>query len=744
MVESDLKSKPPYPMIGEICRLLAGAFDTKSADPVTSKKLDRLARVGDFDWRLSHRVVEELISKPLRAFDPDFSDFVRGFIDSQLGEYINLLSEIPLDFMSRQEASPVLLHAIGAMRTAEFLIKLKDNFGGPDLGDFFRQDATPVDVVFRWGETILGLDIAKSVFPDNKQKRDDIGRWRRGETIPDFFGSIRPLQRELEARCSYRKPELLLFGKWLVAARALAWLARETEKAGLGSLIGMVRQEILLNCPSRDVGRELSIANTKAGHRLREVSECGGLLLNVRLTRKKANMAGDRSSARRELDRFKALLDRYDTDRRARYILNWCEGRWHILAGSERKALEFYERALDQALYRAGQCQRQILEEAIALAAHLGKKSAIKKFKHSALAMGLFSGLFAELPEEPEVVSDWEIEQFAQVFGVLFPIFGLFPEAAEEVKSKRALPFPGFNLHDVDKIKPDLVRPDRVIGIPTLDETKVRRPQLIWFASQDRVEDVRRLLDAGANINISDHQGGSALLNALQCAEDGRGRQVLDLLLEWPHEKETLDRLTAKKRLSPVYMAVLLGDPKVVARLIEMGASPDMPASYPPQTPLYLCAERFAFYREGWAEAHLMQRMAFPGLEDAEIHRRYSGGLSGVTGDQFSIQNMTDPRHAELMRLVVEHHAQGSARIPRDHYLEILKILLENGADPNRKHSWPGRTPLMLVAVNNAADAFHIMAEAGGDPFFKDDQGNDCHVIARGFGSQDVLGLLNK
>ncbi|MBF0250390.1 MAG: ankyrin repeat domain-containing protein [Alphaproteobacteria bacterium] len=746
MVESDLQSKPPYPTIGEICRLLAGALDTKSAEPVVSKKLDRLAREGDFDWRLPPQVVEGLISKPLRDFDPDFSDFVGRFISFLLGEHINLLSQVSLDAMSRQEASPLLVRALGARHAAGFLISLRDRFGGPDLGDFLRRDAKPLDVLFQWGETVLGIDVAATAFPDDKQKRDDVGRWRRGETIPDFFGSIRPLQRELEARCSDRKPELLLFGKWLVAARALAWLDRETDKAGFGSLIGMIREEILLNCPPRDVGRELSITNIKAGHRLREVSECGGLLLNVSLTRTKTKGPGDQTAARSELDRFKDLLDWHDADSRARYMLDWCEGRWHILAGSEMKALEFYERASDQALYRAGQNQRQVLEEAIALAAHLGKKSAIKRFKHRALAMGLFSGLFAEFPEKPEVVSDWEIEQLAQAFGMLFPLHGLFPEAAEGGKSKRALPFRVLNLHDADKMKPDLVRPDRVIGIPTLDEAKFRRPQLIWFASEDRVEDVRRLLDAGADVNISDGQGGSALLSALQCAEDGRGRQVLDILLKWPHEKETLDRLTAKKRLSPLYMAVLLGDPKIVTSLIEMGASPDIPASYPPQAPLYLCAERFAFYRKGWAEMNLMQRMAFPGPEDAEIHRRYSGGLSGVAGDQFSMRKLADPRHAEIMRQCIEHFAQKPAKIPREHYLQIVEILLEHGADPNRKQSspGPGRTPLMVAAENNAADVFRIMVDAGGDPYLQDDQGNDCYVIARSFGSHDVLKLLTE
>ena len=237
MAKKEVKTKPPYPTLGEACQLLASAFGTKSADPAVRKKLDRLARDGDFDWSLRPHVIEALLVKPLKDLDPDLSDFVDGFVDFVLNEHVNLLSHISLDAMSREEAAPLLIKAFGAGQVAAFLISLRDRFGGPDIGDFLRQDADPIDVVFQWAETSLGLHVATVVFPDDKQKRDDLSRWRRGKTIPDFFGSIRPLKRELEARCPDQKSEVLLLGKWLVAARALAWLDRETVTAGFGDRV---------------------------------------------------------------------------------------------------------------------------------------------------------------------------------------------------------------------------------------------------------------------------------------------------------------------------------------------------------------------------------------------------------------------------------------------------------------------------------------------------------------------------
>lgn len=98
------------------------------------------------------------------------------------------------------------------------------------------------------------------------------------------------------------------------------------------------------------------------------------------------------------------------------------------------------------------------------------------------------------------------------------------------------------------------------------------------------------------------------------------------------------------------------------------------------------------------------------------------------------------------MSQLVGHFVQEVANVPREHYLRIAEILLEHGADPNLRHSSPGlgRTPLMVAAENDAADAFRLLVDAGGDPYLKDDQGNDCFALARGFGSLNVLSHLEK
>lgn len=737
------ESKPPYPMIGEACQILTGAFGTKAEDPARRKELDRLAREGDFDWSLRSKIVETLLIEPLRKFDPDYGSFVERFVNFVLDRHVDMVNRLSLDALSREEAAPLLIESTYGMDIAAFLISLKDKFGGPDLGDFLREDANPIDVVFRWAEVSLGLEVATIVYPDDKQKRDEVGRWRRGNTIPDFSPSIRSVQRELQARRPDRKAGVVLFGKWLVTARALAWLSRKSKEAGYESLLCLIRKEILLNCRPRDIGLILSHANIEAGNRYPALKECGSPLCFIKLRRTRPKDVGDQASARSELDRFTALTDSLDTDGRTRYFLDWCEGRWHVLAGYEDKALEYYERAANQALYRAGESQKQILEEGISLAAHLRKKPVVKRLKHRALALGLFVEVFSESQENVEVVSDWEMEQLDQAFGLLFPSQTRFHEAEAKPNVGIGLPLRIFDQDAADRLKPDVNNPNRVINIPTLDGRKYRRPQLIWFASEDRVDDVRRLLEAGAAVNIADEQGGSALLNALQCAENGRGRRVLDLLLTWQHKKETLDRLTEKKRLSPLYLSVLLGDPAVVSRLLAMGAGADHPAAYPPQTPLYVCIERCGAYRPERVKDQLRHRMTSPSTIDQEILRRYCGGWAGAMGDGLFGGQMTGSE-GEIMGPFADAPLQKVAHVPREHYLKIAEHLLKNGADPNHRHSkpGPGRTPLMLAAELDAADAFRLLVDAGGDPTLKDDQGNDCRAIATGFGSQGVLAIL--
>jgi hypothetical protein len=98
-----------------------------------------------------------------------------------------------------------------------------------------------------------------------------------------------------------------------------------------------------------------------------------------------------------------------------------------------------------------------------------------------------------------------------------------------------------------------LKSPDRVATVNLLDGQKRQWPQLRLFASFGMADAVKQLLEANANVNQLDKQGGSALLCAIQHARDTGDCEVLNLLLQVSHTKETLDSLTEKNRY-PLYL----------------------------------------------------------------------------------------------------------------------------------------------------------------------------------------------
>src|SRR5690606_30088161 len=153
-----------------------------------------------------------------------------------------------------------------------------------------------------------------------------------------------------------------------------------------------------------------------------------GLLLFEQLKRTTEKSLGDQARTRYALDQFRVLLGHHDTEGISTYYLEWLEGRWHVLAGLLETALLHFETAADLALYRSGQTRKDILREALLLAAYRGKRPLYKRLKHRALAKGL-----SYLPGwEESVASDHELKLIRDNFTVKFPERGRFVDPVPE------------------------------------------------------------------------------------------------------------------------------------------------------------------------------------------------------------------------------------------------------------------------------------------------------------------------
>lgn len=740
---STTNKHPPYPRLGELYRALAGALDTKASDRV----VDRLAREGEYDWSLLPTLRQTIITSPLgKAVDDEFAKRIDRFVDHVHAEYLNLVAKVPLDSLSRDEALPLLVEHYFAPQGTGLLLDIKQAFGGPDLLALLDPDHHPIAVVLDWFDKSNGRDLARAAFPEStgtdRSNREFLARWTCGTQIPDR-PSIKNLVDVLSDRSSAKvKEQIPNLRRWMVVARALSWLERESP---LPFRVSM-RRHLLLGLPGIDLGQVLSLVNIDVGERFSDL-KMPALMLYEELKRTTPKAHGDQARTLGNLDDLQLLCEKHDPEGRTRFHLAWLRGRWHALSGRLDDALPHYKEAAELANYRAGDQQKQIVEETLVLAAMVGgEKPLLKSIKHRAVVFGLFTD-----PRGDDVIEDWEIDHLRQQFHQIFPRQGRFPEAQDLDVGDEHLPFLMLNEEDLARLAPDLRKPDRVRTVRAPDGQTRRWPQLRLFASMGQFDAVRTLLEHRASVDQLDGSGGSALLCAIQHAEERGDRRVLDLLLECAHNKATLDSATTRKRHTPLICAVQFGEPDIVERLLTMGATADRRGQIDDVTPLYRCLCSIGAIRKpAWFHQYLRQSLlSDPDHVQREMFRRYNVSLGGVFGDerrhlQASLEN---PRlRAIYEEMVVTMVKEELNRLSEPKLLRIVELLVKAGANPNATHEYPapGRTPLMLAAENDSTEAFDLMLRHGGDPFREDAQSLDCIKIAMGFGSRNVVKYLRK
>lgn len=731
---------PPYPRLGELYRALAVALGTKGKNA----DVDRMAREGEFNWALLSELRNELITAPLAKYiDAEFARVVDKSVAHFHDSYIGLVSHVPLDSLSRGESLPLLIEHFFTPYATDLVFGVHQTFGGPDLMQLFDPDLHPVAVVLAWlgsGEQVPLVKLAYPTTTDSdRNNAEKYRKWARGSDLPD----IQSIDRFADALGTSRvvgEEKRQNLRRWLLIARAIAHLERESPIP----FRAVMRRHLLLGIPNIDIGRILSAAVCEIGERFSTLT-MPALMLYEQLKRTTKKEVGEQEKLRTELDRFEDLQSQAEPEGRTRFHAEWMRGRWHVLAGQFDDALPHYARATDLASYRAGGQHKTIVEETLALAGHLGDKVLIKRLKHWATAFGIFN-----TPIGDDIVQDWEIDQFSQQFHHLFPAHGRFPEALALGTDGEHLPFLVFDGGMIARLKPDRRAPDRVVSIRCRDGQIRRWAQLRLFASFNNVEAVQTLLDAGASVDELDESGGSALLCAIQQAEQTDDRRVLQLLLTHLHSSAVLNSVTAKKRLTPLLCAIELGDPTVVERLLKMGAAVDLKGQVAERTPLYFALETLGALKfpAKLHEVLIRSPETSPDLVKKELLRRHNIAMAGVFGEGRPLSRLLKtPRNRKLFKVlaatIVTKHGQ---RHTVPNLLRIIELLLEHGANPNAPHRYPepGRTPLMLAAESDTIQAFDLMLRHHGNPFQQDEAGMNCVKIAMAFGSGEVASLMRR
>ena len=437
------------------------------------------------------------------------------------------------------------------------------------------------------------------------------------------------------------------------------------------------------------------------------------------------------------------------------YILHHAEARFAAMTGDTKSALAGYKRAFGMSLYTAGEEQRDIIREALAVAAVEGDRVFLKKLKNQGAAFGLFAMIETD-PSAPSTatrrsrssdsaVEDWEILEWKASFPRLFRC-----DADEEI--------PPIILTDPNDLELDLRHPDRMVLVNFGSPKRI--PQLVLRAQMNDQRAVAALLDAGADAALLSDAGESALLMALQWATPSappseRNETLFHLIHPRARAARRLgdpdctvrrmaNTATARKKLTLLGRAVETGNPDLVRLTLELGAAPDQRFGLEPETALYHCLgclklaadakrarERMAECQSG-ASRELLR----------ETKRRYGGEASAD-------MEMTDLHHF-LFDLSAEQMCKQVTAGSKDGLRAIARLLLESGASPNARHAigqLTEYTPLMLAVENDEAELFELMLAHGGDPGLTCYSRNanrhfTCTDIARRWESHRVLHLL--
>jgi ankyrin repeat protein len=229
---------------------------------------------------------------------------------------------------------------------------------------------------------------------------------------------------------------------------------------------------------------------------------------------------------------------------------------------------------------------------------------------------------------------------------------------------------------------------------------------LMYAAAFASPECVRLLLEAGANVNSTNTNASTALIWATGNAAKVR------LLLDWHAEVNA----TTRSGVTALLSATNRGETEVMRLLIAAGADPqaEMALWFGPKVGLLQIAY-------GANDSGPREVLAGAGIKLQEATALGMSPLSRVfTNLVFSYRRQVSPTSAGVVRALLDHGANPNedyrqlnvamsvlAKAALHGDLETMRILIERGADPNRKGP-RGLTPLMMAAAAPQTDSAAI------------------------------------
>ena len=741
----------PYPTQIETLRTFAKVLGVKAGN----KHLDDKAKDKSADYRLLNEFSNEIFDYLSKTFGNEISTIFKQGFHAYLTEYTNHVSNIYADGLSRSEIGIALCKTLlskHVVNTIESVLRLVSS-KKPLTVAFFSFQETCTSQILAWlDENDRGWEhYYNSLEKENKAK---VKAWKDGEHKPDIQSLL-----FLQTWSQGPWPEPIDWQKVRVLLFIASIMDRTAKEEGSSLLLEECR--LLLWGAKPTFNFSQVVQSHQKGYKDR-ISYLLPLVGEIQqgLKRTIVKNGGQFEYFKAAIDKLEQQLSAEEHKSHFAYWITWHKARMYVLNGKLEEANALYKLGFEECLYRAGINQKYIIEEAIVIAASQEKPDKVF-LKHLKNALLMFNYDIPSVQHKEssnkfsDIIEDWEIQSWRASFYRVFPKEGMFPEAnVPEIEANI-----GINIvTDIDEIKPDYRHPNRKLKIGEV--WKKTYPQLVWFAELEKNDVVEKLLNQGANVNLTSSSGDTAILMALEALNlrevpfRSLDDSLFHLLSGHPHSEEAMNRCTDKKRLLPLISAVQSGRPDIVEKVLEMGANANQRGLTDNQSALNACIKMIGIAKDpkGYWDSTLQMELTPEVLDSI---RRANSGMTGFTlEDQLeflSAQN-SDPKFRQIVGLLTSFMSG-----ELDNRIDIVKMrlianrLIEAGADVNAEHAAPvkGYTPLMLAAELDEADLFNKMLSKGGNPrktyFCKNTNVNvDCWRIAEYFGSSNVLVTLRE
>ena len=410
---------------------------------------------------------------------------------------------------------------------------------------------------------------------------------------------------------------------------------------------------------------------------------------------------------------FMDIIDQYSEFESLRFSGYWAMARYYLFTGELDKAIQTYINCVEYCIHYDGRNLEQILTEALAVCSlqNSSDSNMLRKFANIAIRYDLkFSKIdlsFNNLPQKfklENVFETWELKAFRTQ---IYDIFNKELFITEEFTFLNDLPNHKF-LTLKNKIRIDLSQPNKVIKID--DQKTVKMSQLLHAIQLRDVNTAKALLDAGADVNKLSSSNDSALTiclndNILELSD--KQKQILDLLLEHTFLPETLNTVTTKKRLSALHIAVQLGDPILVTKLIGMGTNVNLFADIDHHTPLHLALKLLHLSQNSFSfENMIQQTLLHPERSQYSLYQNSAGKLKSDD----VLKNLNTTMGRKIGKEVFEAM---KPKVSAEQLKKIIFLLLNAGADVNQPAKSPisGYTPFMLALESDEYEIAKYMLD---------------------------------